>query len=587
MNLPLQATASPAWTTCARALAWLPRVLTRFLGVGAGACLAVALTACGGGSDGGSANSGDTTVSTTLDASGGAVTLPGGVTVTVPAGALATATTITIKRTSTGAPPEPTALLGTGASLGTVYEITPHDVSFAQPVTIRLPFDSSKGTPTVLVSDLETGWYPHAISAVGNDYIEIQRKGFSWLQVVDHVNTNLSIENPVNMKVNGAAGMQGFYQMDGSNIETYVGMPATARFAAHVDGCFIRELLLEMKIGTTWTVLNQFAGNNSTDGRDVAFVNVAFTPLFAGDYDMRARATCTKDADLRIVDARLSQITWKLPMKVWPTYTLGGTVSGLLDGTSVKLAVNGGAPQTVAANGSFTFDGRLAASAAYTVAVAEAPAQQVCTVGNASGTVGSSDIGNVTVQCTGAYRIGGFVTGLPNGASVTLLLNGANGQTVTNNSGVDGDMVTFMLNQAVATGAPYEVTVGSVSPASHACSVSGGTGIGGSQDLSNAFAVDCYPAGPFTIGGGASGLGSGGPYPSLVFTLTNTSGVQSTRTLPLTGAGAFSLTGVAGGQLYSAAVETTGTAYTCSVSTNPTATFFVDSNKTDLTVSCN
>ncbi len=80
-----------------------------------------------------------------------------------------------------------------------------------------------------------------------------------------------------------------------------------------------------------------------------------------------------------------------------PTYTIGGTVSGL-SGT-VVLQDNGADNLSVSSNGTFTFPTSLLAGQAYNVTVATKPTGQQCTVSNGSGTVGQANVTNVTVTC--------------------------------------------------------------------------------------------------------------------------------------------------------------------------------------------
>jgi N-acetylneuraminic acid mutarotase len=82
-----------------------------------------------------------------------------------------------------------------------------------------------------------------------------------------------------------------------------------------------------------------------------------------------------------------------------PTYTIGGTVSGLGAGLSVGLLNNGGNALTVNANGAFTFSTALASGAAYAVTVGTQPAGQVCVVSNGSGSVAAANVTNVGVAC--------------------------------------------------------------------------------------------------------------------------------------------------------------------------------------------
>ena len=81
-----------------------------------------------------------------------------------------------------------------------------------------------------------------------------------------------------------------------------------------------------------------------------------------------------------------------------PTYTVGGTLAGT-GGVVVKL--NGGGDITVAGPGAFTFVGGLTNGTAYTVT---ATAPQKCSVANGTGTMGATNVANVTVTCTTVVR---------------------------------------------------------------------------------------------------------------------------------------------------------------------------------------
>ena len=82
-----------------------------------------------------------------------------------------------------------------------------------------------------------------------------------------------------------------------------------------------------------------------------------------------------------------------------PTSTVGGTVAG--SAGSIVLQLNGGGDVSLAAPGSFTFAGGLANGAAYNVTV---NAAQNCSVANGSGTMGATNITNITVTCTTVVR---------------------------------------------------------------------------------------------------------------------------------------------------------------------------------------
>ena len=81
------------------------------------------------------------------------------------------------------------------------------------------------------------------------------------------------------------------------------------------------------------------------------------------------------------------------------SYTIGGTLSGLLGGRTVILQVNGGDSLTLTSNGAFQFSSAIASGTVYTVAVSSQPGGLNCAVTNASSTA-TANISNVTVTCT-------------------------------------------------------------------------------------------------------------------------------------------------------------------------------------------
>jgi hypothetical protein len=104
--------------------------------------------------------------------------------------------------------------------------------------------------------------------------------------------------------------------------------------------------------------------------------------------------------------------------------TVGGTVSGLAGG-EVVLQLNDGEELTVNTDGKFKFPKALTKGAAYAVTVKTSPAlpvKQTCTVGQGSGSIAGTVVGNVAVACTtNTYAVGGIVSGL-SGKSKGLVL---------------------------------------------------------------------------------------------------------------------------------------------------------------------
>ena len=187
-----------------------------------------------------------------------------------------------------------------------------------------------------------------------------------------------------------------------------------------------------------------------------------------------------------------------------PTYTIGGTVSGLGAGLSVGLLNNGGNALTVNANGAFTFSTALASGAAYVVTVGTQPAGQVCAVSNGSGSVAAANVTNIAVACSSTgYTIGGTVSGLGAGLSVGLLNNGGNALTVNANG-------AFTFSTALPSGAAYAVTVGT-QPAGQVCVVSNGSGSVAAANVTNV-GVACGDPIAWTWKGGSDLVAPSGVY---------------------------------------------------------------------------
>jgi hypothetical protein len=94
-----------------------------------------------------------------------------------------------------------------------------------------------------------------------------------------------------------------------------------------------------------------------------------------------------------------------------PTYTVSGTVTGLT-GSGLVLHNNGGDKLPVAADGAIVFQTKIASGATYNVTVFTQPTSpaQTCAITHGSGTMGSSDVANVTVSCA-VNGFTGFVSG--------------------------------------------------------------------------------------------------------------------------------------------------------------------------------
>lgn len=98
------------------------------------------------------------------------------------------------------------------------------------------------------------------------------------------------------------------------------------------------------------------------------------------------------------------------------TYTIGGTLAGLIAGRSVVLQLNGAASVTLSANGSFQFTNGIAHGSGFQVTVLTPPLGQTCTVTNGSGTVSGANISSVQILCV--QRPAAFASSPAAGATV-------------------------------------------------------------------------------------------------------------------------------------------------------------------------
>lgn len=213
-----------------------------------------------------------------------------------------------------------------------------------------------------------------------------------------------------------------------------------------------------------------------------------------------------------------------------PTYTIGGTVTGLT-GSGLTLQDNGGDNLTISpAQTTFTFATAIVSGGSYSVTVLDQPANpaQTCLVTNGAGTATAS-VTSVQVTCTttiaSSYTIGGTVTGLT-GSGLTLQDNGGDNLTIS------PGQTTFTFATAIASGGSYSVTVldQPANPAQNCMVSSGGSGTASANVttvsivctgdwvwLDGADSVD-QPGIYGTLGTGAPGNVPGGRYGAISWT---------------------------------------------------------------------
>ncbi|HEY2532524.1 MAG TPA: kelch repeat-containing protein [Xanthobacteraceae bacterium] len=228
-------------------------------------------------------------------------------------------------------------------------------------------------------------------------------------------------------------------------------------------------------------------------------------------------------------------------------YSIGGSLTGLLASNSVILQDNGGNNTTLAANGGYTFSGPVASGSTYAVTVSTQPPGQTCSVTSGSGTVISSNVSNVNVDCSdNTYNIGVTVSGL-NASGLVLQDNGGDNLTISVNGSLN-------FASPVASGSGYNVTTLS-QPIGEICAITGGSGIVASSNV--AVTVVCTPNN-YTVSGVVSGLLSGNSV-----TLQNNG---SDDTVVAANSGFNFSTPVASGSTYAVTVSIQPPGQTCSVS---------------------
>ncbi len=186
------------------------------------------------------------------------------------------------------------------------------------------------------------------------------------------------------------------------------------------------------------------------------------------------------------------------------SHSLGGTISGL---PSAGLVLANGSDTVSPPAGalSFVFPTQVAEGGAYAVGVRSQPTDATCSVGSATGTMGTADIASVQVTCAAnAYHVGGTISGLT--ASGLILANGSD--TVSPAANV----TTFAFGGTVAFGGSYSVAV-LQQPAGLNCSVAGTYPAAISAGDVTDIAVTCAPASGLAIVAGQASCPNSGPYP--------------------------------------------------------------------------
>ena len=236
------------------------------------------------------------------------------------------------------------------------------------------------------------------------------------------------------------------------------------------------------------------------------------------------------------------------------SYTVGGSIaaSGTLAAAGLVLRNNGGDDLTITNDApvSYVFATPVAAGKPYNVTVLTQPSSptQFCSVANASGTMPSSNLTTVNVNCALAYTIGG--NSINNLKNTGLVLQ----NKLKDNLLISPADTSFSFKTPLVTADTYTVSV-LTQPLGQNCSIGGGSGTVGSSDV-NSVTISCLNTGlpspdPYVY---SANYGSSSDNVSV---FTSASGVLSAQTAATAGNGPSAIA-VAGGKYAYVANYTSG-----------------------------
>ena len=260
-------------------------------------------------------------------------------------------------------------------------------------------------------------------------------------------------------------------------------------------------------------------------------------------------------------------ILFALQCNAPPAWAIQGTTTGYA-GSGLQVQLNGGEIITVTGS-SFSFSTNISDTQPYNVQVKTQPTgpAQICTAQRNVGVVTGANVTDISINCsTVTFSVGGFVTGLASGASVTVQVNG----TQSTARAIDG---FFTFANKLADQTAFDVVV-QTQPTGQTCSVSRGSGIVDGPG-SYAALIQCSST-THTISGTISGLSGG------YTTLVSSAGEY----LPVTANGAFSFTknfALNADYVIEVFRNPAAPAQTCTVA-NATGT--ITANVTNVAVSC-
>ena len=267
------------------------------------------------------------------------------------------------------------------------------------------------------------------------------------------------------------------------------------------------------------------------------------------------------------------------------TYTVGGTVAGHTGKVSLTLTYGDDDKtdtlEVEAGTDKFTFAAKLEDSQSFTLAVT-APVGQACRSSITQGTIVNANITNVEITCkVASYSVGGTVSGLADGDTITLTLTPTGGSAETEDVTGNGN---FSFDTVIAYGTTYTVTT--TSPADKACEVAPrGTLTMGDADAD--ITVTCVPT--YSVSGTVASASTNSELTIILLhadpATPNPVNIATIDVTPNTADGTFTINGVPENKIYFISVTSDTTNEICAP-TSKTFSAPVTADVTGVQITC-
>ena len=187
-------------------------------------------------------------------------------------------------------------------------------------------------------------------------------------------------------------------------------------------------------------------------------------------------------------------------------FKISGTITGLDAEAQLTLLNNGADSLKLSSNGSFVFPTPIAQGGSYQITINSNPTAQTCSISNQTGSGAgiTANVTNVAIICSdkSPYIVGGSITGLLSGETLTVLDNASDSLTISQNG-------KYVFPTPIAPGGSYAITFGT-QPIQGKCGFASGISGAGTKLSANVTNADIVcTANTYNIGGTVTGLASG------------------------------------------------------------------------------